>query len=277
MFKQAIFWSVLFMFFLSACGSLEKEITVDLPEYEKQYIVEGYLEANKPFRLLLTHSSGYFDAITESVIDDVLVNDALVTISYGETVDTLHPNGGFPLYIEDDKLFNYGSENMVPELYNTPFDLNIETADGKKMWASTQLLPAISIDSVTFRKNADSMALVLTYVSDPVNEANFYRRMAYFNNMDSLEQDFVTDDAVVGEKNQIVFGTAYNYAPNDTAINILYHITQDYYDYFRTMQSAVSSNGNPFAIPSSIISNIQGDGIGIFTSLTKTEVIKVYE
>ena len=54
---------VLFLFALTIFAScdLEREIDVDLPEYQNQLVVEAYLEAGKPYRLLLTESISYFD------------------------------------------------------------------------------------------------------------------------------------------------------------------------------------------------------------------------
>jgi hypothetical protein len=51
--------------------------------------------------------------------------------------------------------------------------------------------------------------------------------------------------------------------------NTVCHITEDYYNYFESVQLAVIGNLNPFAQPSPIKSNVQGTAnpLGIFTCL----------
>jgi len=65
----------------------------------------------------------------------------------------------------------------------------------------------------------------------------------------------------------LVFGTAFEYAPGDTLISTLYHISEDYYDFLESLETALNSNGNPFVQQESTRSNING-GIGIFTGFT---------
>lgn len=78
------------MIALGSCN-LEKEIDLNLPLYDGQLVVECYLEPGKPFNLLLTQSSGFFEPFsleTEQFLSDLLVNDAQVQIEHGgETYD----------------------------------------------------------------------------------------------------------------------------------------------------------------------------------------------
>ena len=45
-----------------------------------------------------------------------------------------------------------------------------------------------------------------------------------------------------------------------------FNLSEEYYRYLRSVRLADNANGNPFAQPASIKSNISG-GIGIFTNL----------
>jgi hypothetical protein len=102
--------------------------------------------------------------------------------------------------------------------------------------------------------------------------------MLHFGDLDSLEQDFVTDDRIVDDS-LIVFGTGYDYAVGDTVINTLYHITEEYSTFLESLNAAVSANGNPFGQPSPIISNLEGsaNAIGIFTGLTYDRRVDIVE
>ena len=77
--------AILFIAAVAACGSLEKEIDLNLPEYEPQYVVECYLEPGQPFSLLLTRSAPYFEPFPsdlEGFVETLLVDSAEVLINY---------------------------------------------------------------------------------------------------------------------------------------------------------------------------------------------------
>jgi len=158
----------------------------------------------------------------------------------------------------------------VPANYDEAFELEILTGKGDRISSTTQLLKPILIDSVNVEFDPDepSLARVLTYFTDPPDETNYYRRMLSEGNLDSLAfQDFSTSDRVV--ENVVVFGTRYVFEEGDSVINTLFHISEDYYNFLESVQGAVQANGNPFAQPSPIISNIESNAnaVGIFTTL----------
>ncbi|MCB0640787.1 MAG: DUF4249 domain-containing protein [Phaeodactylibacter sp.] len=272
---------VLFSVSFVACN-LENEIELELPAYQSKYVVECYLEPGQAFNLLLTRSDAYFNAfptLDDQFLENILVDDAVVTIKYKDETHVLQ-NGLFfnPITF---KLFNYSVTDLVPEDYETPFQLEIQTPDGNLITAETKLLPVVSIDSVVVQRaqNQDG-ARVLTYFNDDPNQTNFYRRMLHLNSLrDSVpEQDFAVTDRLA-EESTFVFGTGYDYFPGDTIYNTLLHISPEYYDFLSSVQGAAGSNGNPFAQPGKIISNVKGEGdpIGIFTGIAVDRVETIIE
>ncbi|MBK8443344.1 MAG: DUF4249 domain-containing protein [Sphingobacteriales bacterium] len=267
-----IFRNLVIMLVLScAACNMSKEIEVDLPEYEPQAVVECYLEAGQPYRMALTKSSGYFDEVNDTALLSILIHGALVLITHANGTDTLQEAAG-GVFVENGRLFNYISSKTVPTLYNSDFSLKIITADNKEISAVTRLLPPVPIDSLTTKWSTsnDTLALVLTHITDPADTDNYYRRQFFFGSRDSVQQDFFPDDRIVGENNQLVFGSGYDFTEGDTALAVLWHINKEYADYAQSTQTAIASNGNPFASPGSILSNIQG-GIGIFTGVSRDE------
>lgn len=262
----------------SACN-LEKEIDLELPEYNGQKVIECYLEVGQPFTLLLTKSSAYFDAfpsLDDELIDGLLEQDATVNITHnGKTYELENQLGLNPF---TGKIFNYINETPIPEDFTNSFELSITTQSGEVITGTTQLKPIVPLDSlvVEFSETQDTLARLLTYFTDDESEDNWYRRMLHFGTIDTLEQDFALDDQFV-DNGTIVFGTGYDFTEGDTIISSLFHIEQAYFDYLISVATAVSSNGNPFGQPSTIISNVKGDGdpIGIFTgfSYDRQEVI----
>ncbi len=273
---------LLFAFSFQSCGNLEKEIDLDLPVYESQYVVECYLEPGKPFSLLLTKSSSYFEPFPTDLlnfVEGILVDSAEVTITH-DGVDYVLANGLFldPL---TTKLNNYQHPDLVPAEFDHDFSLKITTPDGKTITATTRLLPAVPIDSVVveFDDEQDTLARCLTYISDDPGTVDYYRRLIHQNSLDSIpDQDFVTNDDYVDDR-VIVFGTSYDFKEGDTVYNTIHHIDRAYFDFRESTQYAIDANGNPFGQPSTIISNVQGDAgaIGVFTGLSYDRVMTIVE
>ena len=256
---------------VGACN-LDQPIDLQLPKYESRLVVECYLEAGEPFTLLLTRSSGYFDPFGltgNELLSGLLEGDATVRIKHGDIVYRLE--NVLTLNRFTGKFFNYSLDLPVPENYDEPFELEIRTKTGDLLTAKTQLMPMVPIDSIVveFEPKEQEMARVLTYFTDIPGQTNYYRRMIHEGALDSLPfQDFTISDRVV--ENVVVFGTNYVFESRDSVINTLFHISEDYYNFLESVQGAVQANGNPFAQPSPILSNIESeiDAFGIFTTLS---------
>ncbi len=259
--------------FFAACGNLEKEIDLDLPEYQSQYVVECYLEPGQPFSLVLTKSVPYFEPFPEDpleFIEGILVDSAEVSITHNGKTYVLENQ----LYLNSttQKLFNYFNPELVPADFDHDFSLQITTPDGKTITSTTRILPIVPIDSVVveFDEEQDTLARVLTYLTDDLSQPNYYRRMLHLNSLDSIpDQDFTTFDDFVDD-GQIVFGSGYIFEEGDTAFNTIFHIERAYFEFWESTFNAINANGNPFGQPSSIISNLSGNAnaIGIFTGLS---------
>jgi hypothetical protein len=264
LFFSALLWAI-------SCN-LTKDVEIDLPEYDRQPVVECYLEPGKPFRLLLTRSYAFFDplGIDSTFLEKTLLQGATVTITYNGQTETLL---NIPsLDLNPLKLYNYTGVNFVPATPGIEYTLNITLPDGAgNINARTTMLPPVPIDSVVIQWNTegDSLARALTYITDDKSTENFYRRMLNYQSLDSIpQQDFISPDRFTTTAS-IVFGTGYELVKGDTIFNTIFHMDKPYYDYVESIQLAIIANLNPFAQPSQIKSNVQGSGnpLGIFTCL----------
>lgn len=263
----------------AACN-LEKEVTINLPSYEVQPVLECYLEPGQPYRLLLTTSNSYFDELPSednivAFLDRILVKNAMVKITLGSEEITLRNE--ITVDFENRKFYNYISDRLVPENYDTDFELLVVLEDGREISSRTRILPVIPIDSVAVEFR-DTLARTLIFVNDPVEEKNYYRRMLHFNNLvDSFpRQDFFTDDTFV-ENGRLAFGHGFDVSRGDTVINTIFHIDRAYFDYLNSVRNSIIANGNPFLQPGVILTNLRGNAnaVGIFTGLSYDRVFTV--
>lgn len=239
----------------------DKVVLIELPVYEVQPVVECYLEPGKPFRLALFESVSYFEEPSLPVIEN-----ALVVVTHNGIADTLAYN---LLGFEGDKYWNYWSTATVPYDYTSEFELYIRDPAGREVTASTRILEPVPFDTLEYEFNADSMALVRAKWPDDPSGPNYYRFTLHENNMlgeDNYQFAFELDDRI-GNGEQFVVSSLYYREKGDTAIMSLYHITEEYWRFIVTADESADANGNPFAQPGSVKSNVQG-GIGIFTGLS---------
>ena len=263
-------WSALLLLVLGGCN-LDQPIDLQLPEYESRLVVECYLEKGRPFGLLLTRSTGYFEpfGVTGSdLLTGILESHASVKIRQGSEVFVLENKLTLDRFT--GKFFNYSLTAPVPANYEEPFELEIITEAGELITSKAHLLPVVPIDSIVveYEPEEKGLARVLTYFTDLPNQTNFYRRMIHEGSLDSLPiQDFTTSDRVV--EDVVVFGTGYDFEEGASVVNTIYHISEDYYNFLESTQGAIQANGNPFAQPSPIIGNIESeiDAFGIFTTI----------
>jgi len=262
--------SVATITFLAACN-LTKDVDIDLPDYPRQPVVECYLEPGKPFRMLLTQSYSFFDpfGLDSSFLNKTLLQNAFVTISYNGRTDTLLNQ--FTFESSPLKIFNYVGSNIVPATPGIEYVLNVVLENGGSITGRASMLPLVPIDSVVvnFSPDRDTLARVLTYITDDLSQENYYRRMLHYGSLDSFpEQDFLINDRI-STNALIAFGTGYDVTEGDTVFNTIFHISKEYYNYAESYQLAVAGSLNPFAQPSQIKSNVSGTAnpLGIFTCL----------
>lgn len=265
-----ILWWLAALLGLVACN-LTKDVDIELPDYNRQPVVECYLEPGQPFRLLLTQSYAFFDpfGLDSSFLQKTLLQGARVEITYNGKKEVLANEISGQL--EPLKIFNYTGKGLVPTTPGIRYQLNITLNNGQTITGETVMMPRVPIDSTVVERNPqrDTLWRALTYITDDLSKRNFYRRMLHYSSLDSLpQQDFTTNDRL-NTTALVAFGTGYELKKGDTIYTTIFHIDEPYYNYLESVQLAVVGNLNPFAQPSRIRSNVQGtaNALGIFTSL----------
>ncbi len=253
---------------MAACANLEREINLNLPSAPSQLVVECFLEDGQPYRLLLTETVDYLAAPT---LPDIL--DALVIITHNGLSDTLI----YAPFVDEEtnKIYNYvakRTDQVVDIDAGGVYDLRIVDGKGRSITASTRFLPFTPIEEITWefedvrQEIKDDSARALLLVRYPLLDSEPHFRIVI--QKDSLtaepEVDFVTR-STFSTNNLVSIGTAYRFLPDDTVYVTLYRLEKPHYDYLRSIDQAISANGNPFGQPATILSAVQG-GIGIFAA-----------
>jgi hypothetical protein len=262
------FKELYFMIILSICLLLtgcNKEIKLDLPEYEPKMVLEFYLENNQPLKCLLQESINYTDTARFKLIDN-----ALIVLSYKGIKDTLVNT--FYLDSKFEKIYNYFNPKILQIQPDTDYEVYVKDSKGREMMGKTRLNNLVPVDSLVFNYNANNKATVGLIFNDNGNIKNFYRIVA-FKDSTVVREDNVWDitfsDNLFNGK-QFSFYTGYAFNPGDTITGRLYHLTKEHYDFAESVNNAQASNGNPFGQPANIISNLNG-GMGIFTTILYAE------
>jgi len=284
---------LLFLGLVIACEDMEQVVEIELPPVEKELVIECYLEAGQPYRLLLTETKDYFEDLTACPF----VRDAIVVISHNGQQDTLQeatffndncdPNDivpyGFIPYISPDstRFYNYGSSTVCPLSYNQPFTVEVwDTANNRFATATTQFRPPVDITTFETSYNNAGKAYCLFGCKDDPAVSNYFRMTMHQTSLTKAgdgaiplpvqrkpEFDRVVGDEGLFGNNDVLHGTNFKYDQGDTLIGTIYHIEKEYYDYLSSTRDAESTNGSPFGQPGTIKSNVQG-GRGVFTFLS---------
>lgn len=274
--KSTLFTCLLSMMLFCGCNK-DKDTTIPLPYYPSELVVECYLEPGKPYKLLLTESVSYFEAPAMPE-----VSDAIVTISHKGKVDTLQYITFTFGNVDTTKLFNFTSPTKVLADYE-PYILNVADKRGRKITGITTLLPPTPIDTLQFfSEPEDTLGYIISEIHDNPDMTNYFR---YVLLSVSEEETYAIQslyfDELLTSSNPALLKVNNNIlikSPNEFSKNPdrkthhrlqLYHIEEAYYRFLKSVADARDANGNPFAQPPSIKSNVKG-GKGIFTAISVT-------
>jgi hypothetical protein len=273
----------LFLFIFTSC---EREIDIDLPNEEEFIVVEGRIRPNEAPVILLTKNQGFFDAVPadlEDFVNEFVIQDAQVIISNGTQSEQLQFTVDFVNY----PFFYYTGTVIKGEIGKT-YSLTI-VHNNKTLNSKTTIPAPVQIDSSWFGLNPfdveeDSLGVSYIQLTDPDTFGNAYRLYGKKNNQlffNPVSGSEFNDDFVNG--NNIVFfaGSAdqpfiaqdsfvpreFFYSLGDTIYLELASIGRKEYFFYATLEAAVGSNGNPFASPTLVQSNIEG-GLGLWVGMS---------
>lgn len=296
--KRIVF---LFIGLFSLClFSCEKDIDIDLPEAERKLVVEGSIEPGLPPFVILTKTEGYFDPIDINSLQNAFVHGATVFVNNGTNnvqlteictnnlPDSLLPaiseligvslesvkNFGFCLYSTLDPVI-FGEEGKT-------YTLSI-TAEGETLTSTTTIPTPVVMDRYWYKDQPGftDYGYLWFQLNDPQPAGTAYRIYTQRIGKDDRfipANGSVFDDNFFNGLNFEAFlwrghevdeipvqgDETWDYFQQGDTIAIKFcTIDQPHFQFWNSFEIAAFNNGNPFAAPATIKTNIEG-GLGVW-------------
>lgn len=159
------------LLFLSA-GCIPDNLGIEVAEAESKLVISSQVIPGNTMVVIVSRSFSALegnDSLSTDLLDDILVEDAQVTITW-ETGSTLLT----PL---EDAAGIYISEEVLPEEARMLRLDVLDLSTGQEVYAETELLPAIQLDSISFTEvieDNDTTQSIYYRFEDPEETENWY-------------------------------------------------------------------------------------------------------
>jgi len=274
-------------------GCLPDPLDIELEQAPVKLVISSQVVPDRAMFVTVSKSFGALqfseeeeDSLSSDEIDQLLVRNALVTVSYNGITDTL-------IALPDDAPGVYLSLN-TPQFLNTTYTLNVyDPETDQSVSSQAEMLAQVTLDTAyASRSTTGSGGLFEVDVTtvnyrfnDPPNEDNWYMVNFYANNTDSSSA--FNNDNVPTVTEVLADATFENssYAgeveifdwPQDTIFVAISNISEEYYDYLNVRQRTGNVLSQVLSEPIEHPSNVIG-GYGYFlTHFPDVEVVAVNE
>lgn len=296
--RKPLYIAILACLFISC----EKDIDIDVPAAEPQIVIEGSIENGGPPIVLVSKTRGFFEPTSPADIANSYISNATVFVNGveltlicaadipEELLSEFSALIGIPTDDLDDlPLCGYVGFNTLGSL-DTSYELRVEL-DNQVLTATTHIPNPVVPDSSYFRlwANSPRYGYLFTRFSDPDTLNNAYRvftkRIGPNNNDNPVDEVYYApfgstfiDEFFNGTSLEVGFqrGQPFNSSrPVDTGdedgffelgdrmVFKFCAISEPSYQFYRTFEQQLGTNGSPFAAPNNVITNIDG-GLGIW-------------
>jgi len=258
---------LLFLLTILVLSSCEKVINIDLNDSKPRLVVEGAITLSSgPFFVKLSTSGDFFtgDGITPvinatgMITNNLGLQDSLVNIGngiYRTTTLAALPNSLYTLYL------NYNNKSYVA-CDTLPEQVLIDSVD----YAISEFGHTGPPGDIEYDTTYDFHC----YFNDLPNKKNYYMLGIKINNIPVEgrrgKYDMLSDEFINGKHvSYPFFGVGAN--AHDTVVISLSAIGRATYDYFRSLNDAISQGGMG-STPYNPITNVSNNALGYFGAFT---------
>ena len=267
---------ILLVLFFGSCQP--KPLDIELEQTPVKMVISSQIIPNSVMVVAISKSFGALDYSEDydstssgsSLVDQLMVKDAKVSISYNGVTDDLFSINGVP---------GVYASIYTPQYTNVEYTLNVYNPEtGESVTSKATMLEIIPFDSVSAKRGdgADSNNITVSInFTDPPNELNWYMINFYTqddttNNEDPYAKEspnqftiLLSDDGF-GNPNISGEQVLYNWT-SDTLIASISNISQEYYEYLSARKRGGSLFASIVSEPINYPTNIEG-GYGFFTT-----------
>ena len=268
----------LILFFPIILWSCEKDIDIKLKTTDEKIVVEGAIEQGIPPYVILTKSVGFFAPTDLASYKNSFIKNAIITVSDGTTsvvLDTFNLQG-FTVY----STLNSAIFGQIGKTYH----LEIK-ALGKVLTATTTIPAPQQMNSYYYKDQPgySNYGYLWFNQTDPPEYGNAYR---IFTQRKGKDARFLPADGSVWD-DHLINGLTFDafiwrgHEPNSTAEEDNSETSQYYqqgdtiyikfctidlphFDFWESFETAAFNDGNPFAAPTTIRTNIEGGALGVW-------------
>lgn len=264
-------------------SSCTEDINLNIVGGEDKIVVEGTIENGKPPVVIITRNSSVSKALN---FDSILVLDADVYVSDGANEEKLF------LWIDSASSIPvvYKGSSIIGTVGGT-YKLTVNFR-GKTYTATTTIPTPVALDSVWWQVDPpnDSVGYAWAHLTDPPGYGNAYRWFAklprdrrYIAPMGASFDDKFTENRsfdfyslrsidATSELEEDTGGgfDKYYYKKTDTVYIKFCTIDYAAFRFYYSYETALQSNGNPFASPTAVQSNISNGGLGVWAGFGAT-------
>lgn len=251
-----------------------KPIPIELEPHQPKLVVSSQVVPNQIMLIALTKSFNVLehneseDSLNQVILEDLLVENAEVVISYRDVVDTL--------FMVQPGLY---ASITTPQYTNEVYSLSCNDNQGLTCTANSLMLEKVNFDEVTLGEVVDS-TLTINYAFTDIAGANYYMVNVYkkgqntgaldnnsiFENGSNvlLKTELITDIAY--ESNAISSSfDVYGLTPTDTVAVSLSNIDKTYYEYLQLRQKSGNWFSEITQEPINYPTNVE-NGYGFFNT-----------
>ncbi len=274
---------------LFSVGCRPKPLDIDLPQAEPKLVISSQVIPGSLMVVTVSRSmdaKGFNvdnDTLTQDVLNQLLVDSGIVTISYNGSTDTLFRTPGVPgVFVS----------LSTPRILNTNYNLYVKDYNtGMSVTSSAYMLQQVSLDTAYAKIDRSGLfsTTKITYsFNDPQGEDNWYMVNFYAQkdsnstsggvnlneNKNVLKETIVLNDKNFSSASVTASHTVSEWN-QDTVVVSISNISEGYYNYLnariRSGSLLTSFTREPVNHPTNI-----NDGYGFFTThIPSLRIVKV--